>query len=199
MEPIRKLTSRLVPLPNENVDTDQITPARFLKTTSKEGLGKILFHDWRYDSSGRPKPDFVLNQPECAGALILLAGNNFGCGSSREHAPWALLDFGFHAIISTAFADIFHNNCLKNGIVPVLVDKATHSRLFVLRNASPEIQVTIDLENQALLLPGGETVQFPFDPFSRTCLLEGIDELGYLLKHGDQIASYETTRDAGQG
>ncbi len=197
MEPFRKLTSRLVPLPNENVDTDQITPARFLKTTSKEGLGKILFHDWRYDSSGNPKPDFVLNQPECKGAAILLAGNNFGCGSSREHAPWALLDFGFRAIISTAFADIFHNNCLKNGILPVRVDKTIHSRLFDLRNTNAEVQVTIDLESQALVLPGGEGVQFPVDPFSRTCLLAGIDELGYLLKHRDQIASYETARDAG--
>ena len=197
MEPFRTLTSRLVPLPNENVDTDQITPARFLKTTGKEGLGRILFHDWRYDASGKPLPDFILNQPECRGAAILLAGNNFGCGSSREHAPWALLDFGFRAIVSTSFADIFHNNCLKNGILPILVDRTIHKQLFSLRNASADVEVTVDLRSQTLRLPDGVTVQFPVDPFSRTCLLDGIDELGYLLKYSDQIASFEAARDAG--
>jgi 3-isopropylmalate/(R)-2-methylmalate dehydratase small subunit len=185
MEPFVRLRSRLVPLPNENVDTDQITPARFLKTTSKEGLGKILFYDWRYDAQGNPRPGFILNDPSIGGASVLLAGNNFGCGSSREHAPWALADFGFRALISTSFADIFRNNCLKNGILPVMVDKLTHEKLF---DAS---EVSIDLETQTLTLPDGEQVKFPIDPFSRKCLLEGVDELGYLLKFSDQIAAFE--------
>jgi 3-isopropylmalate/(R)-2-methylmalate dehydratase small subunit len=186
MEPFRSLTSRIVALPNENVDTDQITPARFLKTTEKTGLGKVLFYDWRYDADGIPKPDFVLNQPLAAGAAILLAGNNFGCGSSREHAPWALADFGFHAIISTSFADIFRNNCLKNGILPVVVDRAVHEKLFGVE------QVTVDLASQTLVLPDGSRAEFPIDPFSKKCLLEGIDELGYLLKYSDQIAKFES-------
>ncbi len=187
MQPFREIRSRLVPLPNENVDTDQITPARFLKTTEKAGLGKILFHDWRYDPEGKPKPDFILNQPEIAGRSILVAGNNFGCGSSREHSPWALADFGFKAIISTSFADIFRNNCLKNGILPVIVDKVTHQKLF-----SVSGEVTIDLAAQTLSLPDGTKVQFPIDAFSKKCLLDGIDELGYLLKFKDKIAEFET-------
>lgn len=196
MEPFRTLKSRLVPLVSENVDTDQIIPARFLKTTSKEGLGKVLFNDWRYDSSGSPNPDFILNLPECRGAEILLAGNNFGCGSSREHAPWALADFGFRAIISSSFADIFQNNCLKNGILTITVAKNVLEKLFRLRGASAAIEVTVDLEAKVVILPNGEQVPFPIDVFSRKCLLEGIDELGYLLKHADAVASFEAAREA---
>ena len=196
MEPFRTLKSRLVPLASENVDTDQIIPARFLKTTSKGGLGKVLFNDWRYDSAGSPNTDFILNQPECRGAEILLAGNNFGCGSSREHAPWALADFGFRAIISSSFADIFRNNCLKNGILPITVAKDVLEKLFRLRGASAAIEVTVDLEVKVVILPSGEQVPFPIDVFSRKCLLEGIDELGYLLKHADAVASFEAAREA---
>jgi len=186
------LTSRLVPLPNENVDTDQIIPARFLKTTEKSGMGKLLFHDWRYDAAGNPRADFILNRPEVRGAAILLAGNNFGCGSSREHAPWALADFGFRAIISTSFADIFRNNCLKNGLLPIPVEKPVHERLFALVAADPDAEVTIDLEAQTLALPDGSRVRFPIDPFSKRCLVEDVDELGYLLSRSDQIARYES-------
>jgi 3-isopropylmalate/(R)-2-methylmalate dehydratase small subunit len=193
MKAFEKLSSRLVPLPQENVDTDQIIPARFLKTTEKTGLGKSLFCDWRYDESSNPKPGFILNKPEAAGAEILLAGDNFGCGSSREHAPWALADFGFRALISTTFADIFRNNCLKNGILPIIVDKATHSRLFHLIDQNPRTEVIIDLKSQSLILPGGQTVTFPIDPYSKKCLLEGLDDLGYLLSFSDRIAAYEAS------
>ncbi len=193
MEPIRRFTSRLVPLPNDNVDTDQITPARFLKTTVKTGLGKILFYDWRYEPDGRPRPDFILNKPEIEGAQILLAGRNFGCGSSREHAPWALVDFGFRAVLSTSFADIFRNNCLKNGLLPILVERPTHELLFRLVEEDPAIEVTADLETQSLILPTGHAVTFPIDPFSKKCLLEGVDELGYLLKFSGRIAEYEAS------
>jgi 3-isopropylmalate/(R)-2-methylmalate dehydratase small subunit len=191
-----RLTSRLVPLPNENVDTDQIIPARFLKTTTKTGMGKLLFYDWRYDSEGKPKPEFILNRPESSGRSVLLAGNNFGCGSSREHAPWALTDYGFRAIISTSFADIFRNNSLKNGLLPVLVDKAVHQRLFELVGANPEVAVTVDLASQSLLLPDGSSVEFPIDPFSKKCLLEGVDDLGYLLAQAGRIAQYEQRTSA---
>ena len=193
MKPFEKFSSRLVPLPQENVDTDQIIPARFLKTTEKTGLGKSLFCDWRYDESGNPKPEFILNKPEVAGAGILLAGDNFGCGSSREHAPWALADFGFRALISTTFADIFRNNCLKNSILPILVDKATHERLFQLVETNPRLEVSVDLKTQSLLLPGGKAVIFPIDPYSKKCLLEGLDDLGYLLSFSDRIAAYEAS------
>ena len=193
MEPFRKFTSRLVPLPNENVDTDQVTPARFLKTTVKTGLGKILFYDWRYDADGKPKPDFVLNRPEIAGAMILLAGHNFGCGSSREHSPWALVDFGFRAVISTSFADIFRSNCLKNSLLPIIVEQPAHQKLFHLVQANPAVEVTVDLASQSVVLPGGEVVSFPIDPFSKKCLLDGVDELGYLLKFSERIATYEAS------
>ena len=193
MEPFRKFTSRLVPLPNENVDTDQITPARFLKTTVKTGLGKILFYDWRYDADGSPRPDFILNKPEIIGAKILLAGRNFGCGSSREHSPWALADFGFRAVISTSFADIFRSNCLKNCLLPILVEQPEHVRLFHLVEENPAVEIAIDLESQSMVLPGGEALIFPIDPFSRTCLLEGVDELGYLLRFTDRIAKFESS------
>jgi len=192
MEPFRRFSSRLIALPNENVDTDQIIPARFLKTTTKEGLGKALFHDWRYDSNGAPNPDFVLNRAENRGASILLAGNNFGCGSSREHAPWALLDFGFRVVISTSFADIFRNNCLKNAVLPVLVGRNEHEGLFRLCSENPKAEVTVDLGTQSLLLPDGGRVTFPIDPFSKKCLLEGIDEIGYLLRLSERISAYES-------
>ncbi len=186
-----KFSSRVVPLPNENVDTDQITPARFLKVTGKTGLGKILLYDWRFDGTGRPRPEFILNRPGIEGAAILLAGDNFGCGSSREHAPWALADFGFRALISTSFADIFRNNCLKNGILPIVVDKAAHAKLFRLSAERPEAEVGVDLQSQTLSLQDGEIVTFPVDPFAKKCLLEGVDELGYLLSLSARIAAYE--------
>ncbi len=191
MEPITAFTSQIVPLPAENVDTDQIIPARFLKTTDKAGLGDSLFCDWRYDANGQPKPDFVLNRPEMKGRGVLLAGDNFGCGSSREHAPWALTGYGFKAVVSTSFADIFKNNSLKNGLLPIVVDADTHRRLFDLLAAQPEARVTVDLRAQTLALPDGSSVHFPIDPFSRTCLLQGVDELGYLLGKEKEIAAFE--------
>jgi 3-isopropylmalate/(R)-2-methylmalate dehydratase small subunit len=191
MEPFKTLTSRLVAISIANIDTDQIIPARFLKTTSKTGLGQHLFADWRYQAGGAPKPDFVLNRPGVAGAQILLAGDNFGCGSSREHAAWALMDFGFRAVVSTSFADIFRNNALKNGLLPVVVDAETHRQLFSLVEEEPATQVTLDLAAQALVLPDGRRVTFPIDEFSKVCLLEGIDQLGYLLKYEAKIAAYE--------
>ncbi len=199
MEPFTTLTSRIVALPIDNIDTDQVIPARFLKTTVKTGLGENLFADWRYDAApdmaaGRPRPDFVLNRPEAQGCQVLLAGDNFGCGSSREHAPWALTDFGFRAVISTSFADIFRNNALKNGLLPVVVDAATQHRLLDLVAANPTAQTTIDLAAQTLRLPDDTEVTFPIDPFVRTCLLQGVDELGYLLDRTEAITAYEATR-----
>jgi 3-isopropylmalate/(R)-2-methylmalate dehydratase small subunit len=194
LEPIREFRSRMVPLPNENVDTDQITPARFLKTTTKTGLGKVLFYDWRYDAAGVPRPDFILNRPEAEGCAVLLAGNNFGCGSSREHSPWALRDWGFRAVISTSFADIFRSNCLKNGLLPIVVPRDVHGELFRLREADASVEVGVDLSSRTLRLPGGRSVEFPIDPFSQKCLLEGLDELGYLLAYSDRIALYEAGR-----
>jgi 3-isopropylmalate/(R)-2-methylmalate dehydratase small subunit len=191
MNPFTTLTSHITAIPIENIDTDQIIPARFLKTTSKAGLGQNLFADWRYQADGTPKPDFVLNRPEVQGAQVLLVGDNFGCGSSREHAPWALVDFGFRAVVSTSFADIFRNNALKNGLLPVVVDSETHHQLFSLVDEEPDTEITIDLASQTLRLPDGREVAFPIDQFSQTCLLEGIDQLGYLLKHKAQIATYE--------
>jgi 3-isopropylmalate/(R)-2-methylmalate dehydratase small subunit len=185
------LTSRVIPFPVANIDTDQIIPARFLKATDKAGMGDHLFADWRYDAGGAPRPDFVLNRPEFAGAQILLAGDNFGCGSSREHAPWALTAYGFRAVISTSFADIFRNNALKNGLLPVCVDSDTHRTLFDMVEESPALAVTIDLQSQRLSLPGGVEASFPIDNFSKTCLLKGVDELGYLLGFVEQIAAYE--------
>lgn len=196
MEPFTTLTGRLVALPKDHIDTDQIIPARFLKTISKAGLGQNLFADWRYDESGQPNADFPLNRPEHQGARILLAGDNFGCGSSREHAPWALTDYGFRAIISTSFADIFRNNALKNGLLPLIVDDATHEQLLSLAREDPEMEVTIDLDTQSLLLPDGRRVTFPIDAFSKVCMLEGLDQLGYLLKQAQSIAAYETARPA---
>ncbi len=191
MQKFTPITSKIVPLPNENVDTDQIIPARFLKVTDKAGLGDNLFADWRYDADGSPKPDFVLNRPEMKGRQVLLAGDNFGCGSSREHAPWALTGYGFRAVISTSFADIFRNNALKNGLLPVIVDRETHRQLFSLVEEDPNTEVTIDLATQALTLPDGRAVTFPIDPFSKTCLLNGVDEIGYVLGMVDKIRAYE--------
>lgn len=193
MEPFVTLTSKLVPLPNENVDTDQIIPARYLKVTDKVGLGQYAFADWRYSPDGTPKPDFVLNRPEMQGRQILLAGDNFGTGSSREHAPWALAGWGFRAIISTSFADIFYNNALKNGLLPVIVDSETHKKLFLWLEQDIDIEVTIDLPSQTLRLPDGSSVSFPLDAFSKHCLLKGLDQLGYLLEHLPRIEAYEAT------
>lgn len=187
MEPIRVVKSRTAVLPIENVDTDQIIPARFLKVTTKTGLGDRLFSDWRYELSGQPKPDFVLNRPESQGAQVLVAGDNFGCGSSREHAPWALYDFGFRAVVSTSIADIFRNNALKNGLLPIVVEKAVHQKLV----ATPGSEVTVDLEAQTVTLADGTTARFPIDPFARYCLLNGVDELAFLLSQEEAIAAYE--------
>jgi 3-isopropylmalate/(R)-2-methylmalate dehydratase small subunit len=191
MEPIRSFSGRVVPLPIDNIDTDQIIPARFLKTTDKTGLGKDLFCDWRYDAQGKPRPEFILNQPRVAGAQVLLAGDNFGCGSSREHAPWALIGFGFRAVISTSFADIFRNNCLKNGLLPVAVDAAAYAELLAAVEKDPAVEVYVDLASQSVRLPSGRTVTFPIDAFSKQCLLQGVDQLGYLQKKEPAIAAYE--------
>jgi 3-isopropylmalate/(R)-2-methylmalate dehydratase small subunit len=187
MPAVRQIRSRTVVLPATNIDTDQIIPARFLTATSKAGFGKHLFADWRYDAAGNPRADFALNQPEAAGARVLVAGRNIGCGSSREHAPWALQDFGFDAVISTEFADIFRTNCLKNGLLPVMVDEATHAWLV----AHPGVDVSIDVASATLTLPDGRAVQFPLEAFARYCLLNGVDELGYLLSQDKAIAAYE--------
>lgn len=196
MEPFTTLTSSCVVLPAENVDTDQIIPARFLKTIERRGLGAHLFADWRADERGQLRPDFPLNSPDAAGAAILVAGHNFGCGSSREHAPWALLDFGFRAVISTGFADIFRNNALKTGLLPVALEKAAHSSLLQQLAESPRAKVTIDLESQAATLPDGTAHAFTVDPFARHCLLNGVDELGFLLELEPAIAAYESTHSS---
>lgn len=187
MPAVSQIRSRTVVLPATNIDTDQIIPARFLTATSKAGFGKHLFADWRYDANGNPRPDFALNKPEAAGARALVAGRNIGCGSSREHAPWALQDFGFDAVISTEFADIFRTNCLKNGLLPVMVDEATHAWLI----ANPGVEVSIDVASATLTLPDGRAVPFPLEAFARYCLLNGVDELGYLLSQNTAIAAYE--------
>jgi 3-isopropylmalate/(R)-2-methylmalate dehydratase small subunit len=189
MQPIRTFSSRTVVLPYTNIDTDQIIPARFLTTTTKEGLGKQAFADWRYDATGAPKADFLLNRPEAAGCTILVAGRNFGCGSSREHAPWALLDYGFRAVVSTEIADIFRSNSLKNGLLPIAVDEKTHAWLL----ANPGASVEVDLQAGTLTLPDGAAVEFPIEAFARYCLLNGVDELGFLLQQADAIKRYEQT------
>jgi 3-isopropylmalate/(R)-2-methylmalate dehydratase small subunit len=194
MAGIKTFSTRVVVLPVNDIDTDQIIPARFLKGTSKLGLGVKLFNDWRYLPDGSPNPDFVLNKPESKGSQVLLAGDNFGCGSSREHAPWALKDHGFLAVVATSFADIFKSNALKNGVLPVAVDAATHQRLKSALAANPGASVTVDLERTSLTLPDGTEVKFPVDPFSRKCLLEGVDELGYLQSKAAAIAAFEAAR-----
>jgi 3-isopropylmalate/(R)-2-methylmalate dehydratase small subunit len=190
MEAVRQLTSRTVVLPVNDVDTDQIIPARFLTTTSREGLGKCLFHDWRYREDGSENADFVLNTPGSRGCEILVAGNNFGCGSSREHAPWALLDYGIKAVISTEIADIFRSNALKNGLVPVVVTQDVHARLL----RAPGQTVNIDVASAIVTLADGSSFSFPIDSFARYCLVEGIDQLGYLQRHLSDISRFEETR-----
>jgi 3-isopropylmalate/(R)-2-methylmalate dehydratase small subunit len=192
MQAISAIRSRTVVMPSTNIDTDQIIPGRFLTTTTREGLGKQLFADWRYDAAGAPNPDFVLNKPESAGCRILVAGRNIGCGSSREHAPWALLDYGFQAVVSSGIADIFRNNSLKNGLLPVVVDEATHAWLL----ANPGADVEIDLATATLRRPGAEPVPFPIDPFARHCLMHGVDELGFLLSQDAAIKAFEARRPA---
>jgi 3-isopropylmalate/(R)-2-methylmalate dehydratase small subunit len=194
MAQFTSLTSRIIPIPINDIDTDQIIPARFLKAISKDGMGDNLFADWRYNADGTPKKDFILNKDEYRGAQILLAGDNFGCGSSREHAPWALTGYGFRAVISTSFADIFRNNALKNGLLPIIVDAETHRDLFDLAEESPRAEIGVDLASQTVTLPNGKKVSFPIDGFAKTCLLEGVDELGYLMKFEKQVAAYETTQ-----
>ena len=190
MQPVKTLRSRTVVMPAKDIDTDQILPARFLTTTSKDGLGSSLFCDLRYDDAGNEKPDFPLNRPEAAGAEILVAGQNFGCGSSREHAPWALLDYGIQAVISTEIADIFRSNSLKNGLLPIVIDAQTHNWLM----QHPGAEIEIDVTHSTVTLPGGHTVSYPIDAFARYCLLEGIDQLGYLEQHGDAIRAFEEAR-----
>jgi 3-isopropylmalate/(R)-2-methylmalate dehydratase small subunit len=192
MRQFTTLTSRVLSLPINDIDTDQIIPARYLKATDKSGMGDHLFADWRYLADGSPKPGFALNKPEAKGSQILLAGDNFGCGSSREHAIWALTGYGIRVVISTSFADIFKNNALKNGLVPVLVDAETHRQLFELFEEAPQAELTINLSSQTVSLPGGRSVSFPIDSFSKHCLLRGVDELGYLLGFENQITDYET-------
>ena len=190
MQALRELRSLTVVLPVKDLDTDQIIPARFLTTTTREGLGDGLFYDLRFNADGSRKDDFALNRPEAQGAEILVAGNNFGCGSSREHAPWALLDFGIRAVISTEIADIFRNNSLKNGLLPIVVDAATHAWLI----DNPGVELTIDVAASTLTLPNGRTVEYPIDGFARYCLLEGIDQLGFLLQQSERIIAYEEQR-----
>ncbi len=190
MEPIKIIESRTVVIPRENVDTDQIIPGRFLKVTDKKGLGRALFSDWRYDADGKPRPDFVLNGKAAEGCTILVAGDNFGCGSSREHAPWALVDYGFRAVISTRIADIFKNNALKNGLLPIVLEPAAVAKLL----AAPGAEVTVDLEAQRVSLPDGAEAKFQVDAFSRYCLMNGVDELGFLLSQDDAIAKFESSR-----
>jgi 3-isopropylmalate/(R)-2-methylmalate dehydratase small subunit len=190
MDAIKAVSSRTVVLPMADIDTDQIIPARFLTTTTKDGLGRHLFSYWRYGADGSDNPDFVLNSPDTAACQILVAGNNFGCGSSREHAPWALLDYGIRAVVSTAIADIFRSNSLKNGLLPIVVDDETHAWLV----DNPGSEVTIDVAASTLTLPDGRAVNYPIDSFARYCLLEGIDQLGFLQQHDDEISHFEEAR-----
>jgi 3-isopropylmalate/(R)-2-methylmalate dehydratase small subunit len=187
-QPLRRIESTFVVLPNENIDTDQICPARFLTSTSRQGFASALFADWRYDKTGAPRPEFPMNRPEAAGARILVTGRNFGCGSSREHAVWALRENGIQAVIATALADIFRRNALKNGVAPVVIDPASHASLL----ADPRAAVLVDIERLLVVWPGGET-KFAMEPFARHCMLEGVDELGYLLKQEPAIAAYEAS------
>ena len=187
MEKIKTFSANTVNLPNEDIDTDQIIPARFLTRQTTDGIGECLFADWRFDKSGKPNEDFILNQPESIDAGILVAGNNFGCGSSREHAAWSLLDYGFRAVVSTSFADIFQNNSLKNGLITIVVDLETHKWLI----EHPATEVTVDLENTEIILENGKAISFPIDSFAKYCLLHGVDQLGYILKHDSEIIAYE--------
>lgn len=190
-------TSRAIPLPAENVDTDQVVPARYLKVTDKHGLADALFRDWRFEEDGSLKdPPFILDRPYMAGRKILLVGDNFGAGSSREHAPWALAAWGIRAILSTSYADIFRSNSLKNGVLPIVVDAVTHARLFQLLADDPDAEFTIDLAEQGILLPDGSTIDFDIDPFARRMILAGTDELGYLLAKEPDIDAWEARHPA---
>ena len=194
MERFIAFSSRLAPLAIDNIDTDQIVPARFLKTTSKAGLSEQLFYDWRYDEHGHVRPDFILNRPEGRAAHVLLAGDNFGCGSSREHAPWALAQYGFRAVISTSFADIFRGNALKNSLLPIAVPHEVQEKLFAAVAADPGVTVRVNLADQKLTLPDGSEVTYPIDGFAKFCMLEGVDELGYILKEEVAITAFEARR-----
>ncbi|MFC5741508.1 3-isopropylmalate dehydratase small subunit [Dyella tabacisoli] len=189
MKPITRIHSRTAVLADENIDTDRIIPARFLTTTERAGLGKLCFHDWRYQADGSDNPAFPLNQAQARGCSILVAGSNFGCGSSREHAPWALLDYGIQAVLCSEIADIFRNNALKNGLLAILIDHAEHRWLL----DHPGIELTIDVREQYIALPDGGRIQFQLEPFARHCLLNGVDQLGYLLQHAEAIGVYEKT------
>lgn len=191
MQPIETFKGKAIALPVKDIDTDQIIPARFLKTIDKQGLGKNLFNDWRYLEDGSPNPDFLLNQPRAEGATVLVAGDNFGCGSSREHAPWALMGFGFQAVISTSFADIFQGNCLKNGLLPIIVDEKIHADLLEAAGGDEPTELEVDLPNQIVRLPNGRTASFPIDAFSKKCLIAGIDQLGYLQRQAPAVSAYE--------
>ncbi len=191
MKKFEAFSSVVVPLLANDVDTDQIIPARFLTTTAKEGLGRHLFQDWRFDRNGNPKPDFVLNRPEDDGAQILLVGENFGCGSSREHAPWALVDAGIRAILGLSFANIFSGNAFKNGLLPVALEREDHATILGLLEADPAARLSVDLAPQAVILPDGRRIAFPIDAFAKRCLLDGVDELGYILGMEGRIEEYE--------
>jgi 3-isopropylmalate/(R)-2-methylmalate dehydratase small subunit len=194
-EPIRAFTSKVVPLPAENVDTDQVVPARYLKITDKADLANALFHDWRFNDDGTLKdPPFVLDRPEMAGRQILLVGDNFGTGSSREHAPWAMTAWGIRAVFSTSFADIFRNNALKNGVLPIVVSPEMHARLFAMVEADPDARLTVDLAEQGVLLPDGSTLEFEIDPFAKRMLLAGTDEIGYVVGKLPEIEAWEAAR-----
>ena len=194
MKPVTRIHSRTAVLPDENIDTDRIIPARFLTTTERAGLGKLCFNDWRYQADGSDNPAFPLNRPEARGCSIIVAGRNFGCGSSREHAPWALLDYGINAVICSEIADIFRNNALKNGLLAIVIDEAEHRWLL----EHPGIELIIDVREQYIALPDGGRIGFQLEPFARHCLLNGVDQLGYLLQHHDAIAHYEQTTQARQ-
>jgi 3-isopropylmalate/(R)-2-methylmalate dehydratase small subunit len=197
MESFKPYTARYAVLPVENIDTDQIIPARFLKTTSKVGLGEILFSDWRYNDDGTPNSTFVVNRPEYQGVEVLVAGNNFGCGSSREHAPWALQGFGFKAVLSTFFADIFRNNSLKNGLLPIIISEETYQKLVSAdAEAAGEVEISVDLASQTVTLPDGEKVHFPIEPFAKYCVLNGVDQLGFLVSADDDLSTYESAHAA---
>jgi 3-isopropylmalate/(R)-2-methylmalate dehydratase small subunit len=194
MQPFTRLTSKVIPLPQNNIDTDQIIPARYLKVTDKNGLVEGLFSSWRYQEDGQPRLEFPFNQEIYQDAHILATGDNFGCGSSREHAPWALVGWGIRAVISTSFADIFRNNALKNGLLTVSVEPEVHNKIFEMIANNPSLQVTIDLPSQTVTFPEGDSYAFPIDPFSKTCLIEGVDQLGYLLKREQVITNFEQSR-----
>jgi 3-isopropylmalate/(R)-2-methylmalate dehydratase small subunit len=196
MDPITTFSGKAVAVPGENIDTDQIIPARYLKVTDKNGLAEGLFYAWRYAPDGTPNADFPLNKPEAAGATVLIAGKNFGCGSSREHAPWALVGYGFRAVISPEFADIFRGNSLKNGLLPITVDTETYHELLSLVEEDPEAAVTVDLPNQRVVLPNGRAVSFPIDGFAKYCLVNGVDQLGFLQQQADAVAAYEAATPA---